>query len=1014
MLKGTTNGVSTGADGEFFLAGAKNGDVLQVSFIGYVPQEVVWKGTPLEIVMMEDAQGIDEVVVVGYGVQKKTNVTGAVSMVDSKAFESRPVQNVAQALQGQVPGLTMSYSGGAELNSEMSFSIRGGGTIGSGSSGNPLVLIDGIEGNMNTVNPNDIESVSVLKDAASASIYGARAAFGVILITTKGGKSGATHVSYTGNVRWSNATQIPELAGSVDFANYWNAAQVNAGGGNFFNEDQMNRIKTFAAGGYTDPTQPEYYGVRRQSNNRWGAYEDAFANTDWYDVAYQDWAFAQEHNISLSGGSDKLTYYVSGNFLGQDGLLKLSEDNFNRYTLNAKISAKLAKWATLNYSTKFTRSDYDKPSYLSGLFYHNLARHWPVTPVYDPNGHYMWDNSVDVLEIVEGGRYNEQKSYYTNQVQFIFEPIKDWHITVDGSLRQTISKFHNEILPLTAYDADNNPMSVTYGTGSYAAGYSYVSEQMNTEDYFSTNIYTDYAKEINGHYFKVLVGFNGELYKNHNLWGTGEKLITPTVPELSTTQDKFRTKSPKSELALAGFFGRINYDYKGRYMAEVNVRYDGSSRFIGDKQWGTFPSFSLGWNIAREAFMEDYTDIIGQLKLRGSWGRLGNNNLDAYYPFYQSLSTGVNNSSWIVDGKKQNTASMPDIVSDVLTWETVESWDVGFDFAMFKNRFTGAFSYYQRTTYDMVGPAPTLPSVLGATPPKVNNCDLRNYGWELELAWHDRIGKDFSYGARFTLSDNKRKILKYPNETFSIYDANGNYAYYNGMMLGDIWGYTTVGIAQSQEEMDEHLQNNKPNWGSNWTAGDVMYADLNNDGVVNNGDATLANHGDLRVIGNSTPRYNFGLTLNAAWKGLDFSIFFQGVAKRDYWLSGNLFWGFNGGVWQASCFKEHLDYWTPENRDAYYPRPINGVTKNQSTQTRYLQDASYLRVKNIQLGYTLPKKWTSKAGMQSVRVYISCDNMWTATGIASQFDPELLGGDWGPGKLYPAQRTVSVGLNLNF
>lgn len=1020
VVKGTTNGVSTGVNGEFTLPGAKNGDVLQVSFIGYVMQEVTWKGTPLEIVMIEDAQGIDEVVVVGYGIQKKTNVTGAVSMVDSKAFESRPVSNVTQALQGQIPGLTMSVgSGGGTLDSEMSIAIRGAGTIGSGSSGSPLVLIDGIEGNMNTVNPNDIESVSVLKDAASASIYGARAAFGVIMITTKGGKSDKVRVSYTGNLRWSNATQIPDMPNSLEFAEYWNAAQRNTDGSDYFSAAQMERIRNFAAGKYTDPTQPEYYGTIRDSKGQWAAYEDAFASVNWFDVFYKDWAFAQEHNVSLSGGSDKVTYYVSGNFLGQDGLIKPATDTFDRYTLNAKISAKLAKWATMNYSTKFTRSDYDRPSYLSGLFYHNVARHWAVTPAVDPNGHPMWANSVDLLEIIDGGRYRQQKSWYTNQIQFIFEPVKDWHITVDGNFRQYVQKAHNEITPLTAYDADNNPMGVSYGTGSYAAGYSYVSETGNNQDYFSTNIFTDYAKDINGHYFKVMVGFNAELYKNHNLWGSGESLITPSVPELNTTQDKYRTGLDKSELALAGFFGRINYNYKERYLFEFNLRYDGSSRFIGDKRWGTFPSFSAGWNIAREAFMADYTDIIGQLKLRGSWGRLGNNTLDSYYPFFQSLSVGSANSGWLVGGKKLNTAGMPGIVSDVLTWETVESWDVGFDFAMFRNRFTGAFSYYQRSTYDMVGPAPTLPSVLGATPPKVNNCDLRSYGWELELAWNDRIGKDFSYGARFTLSDNKRKILRYPNEDMSLSN------YYNGMVLGEIWGYTTAGIAQTQEQMDAHLQNNRPQWGANWGAGDVMYKNLTDrydedgnvidEGVVNSGSNTLYDHGDLRVIGNSTPRYNFGLTLNAAWKGIDFSIFLQGVMKRDYWLDGNYFWGTTGNVWQASCFKEHLDYWTPENPNAYYPKPyFGGVGKNQYTQTRYLQDASYMRVKNIQIGYTLPKKWTSKAGMESVRIYLSADNMWTASDVSGAFDPELLGGDWGAGKLYPAQRTIAVGLNVNF
>ncbi|HCN13171.1 MAG TPA: SusC/RagA family protein [Alistipes sp.] len=1017
VQKNTTNGVSTGADGAFTLPGVKNGDVLQVSFIGYVAQEVVWKGTPLEIVMVEDAQIMDEVVVVGYGVQKKTNVTGAVSMVDSKAFASRPVQNVSQALQGQIPGLTMSIgNSGGTLDSEMSISIRGAGTIGSGSSGSPLVLIDGIEGNMNTVNPNDIESVSVLKDAASASIYGARAAFGVILITTKGGKSDKVRVNYTGNVRFSDAIQIPEMVDSYTFASYWNVANSNDGNGAIFNEEALNRIKTYMSGGYTDPTKDEYYGVKaNMGSNKYDAYGNAFANTDWFDTFYKNWVPSQEHNLSLSGGTDKVTYYVSGNFLGQNGLIAFGEDNFDRYTMTGKISAKLAKWATMNYTTKWTREDYSRPTYMTGLFFHNIARRWPTNPVYDPNGHLFPE--METIQLQDGGKERNQKDYYTNQMQFVFEPVKDWHITLDGSLRHMTRANHWEVLPIYGYYVDNTPYLLSWNGG--AAGYSEVSEQRWSEDYFSTNIMTDYAKEINGHYFKVLVGFNGELYKNDYLRGFGEDLITPDVPELSITQKNFKASNSKSELALAGFFGRINYNYKERYMAEINVRYDGSSRFVGDKQWGTFPSFSLGWNIAREEFMADYTDLVGMLKLRGSWGQLGNNTINSYYPFYQTQSTGALSSGWLIGGEKLNTAGLPGIVSDVLTWETVESWDVGFDFAMFKNRFTGAFSYYQRSTYDMVGPAPTLPSILGTSAPAVNNCDMRSYGWELELAWRDKIGKDFTYGARFTLSDNQQKILRYPNKTGSLSQ------YYAGAMRGEIWGYTTAGIAQTQEEMDNHLQNNRPNWGSGWGAGDIMYKNLVDrydengevidEGVVNNGSNTLMDHGDLRVIGNSTPRYNFGLMLDAQWKGLDFSIFFQGVMKRDYWLSGPYFWGADGGMWQSCAFKEHLDYWSPDNRDAYYPKAyFNNGGKNKQTQTRYLQDASYIRLKNFQIGYTLPKKWTSKAGMESVRIYLSCDNMWTGTSLSSIFDPELLGGDWGPGKLYPTQRTISLGANINF
>ena len=1005
VVKGTTNGTITGLDGDFELSNVDKGAIIQVSFVGYQTQEVVWNGQPLSITLKDDTQTLEEVVVVGYGTQKKVNVTGAVSMVDSKVLESRPVQNVSQALQGQIPGLQMSVgNGGGSLDSNLSITIRGGGTIGAGSSGSPLVLIDGIEGDMNTVNPNDIANVSVLKDAASASIYGARAAFGVILITTKNGTAGKTRVNYSGNVRFSTAIQVPEMVNSWDFANYFNAAATNGGGSPVFDETALSNIKKYMNGEFTDPNTTEYYGtVVNPDNNRFKNYAGSFANTDWFAEFYRKNAPSHEHNVSISGGTDKLTYVLSGNFLDQQGLIRHGSDSFNRYTLNGKISAELASWAKMNFTTKWTREAYHRPTYLTGLFFHNIARRWPTCFVKDPYGNYAAD--MEIIQLEDGGEQEEQKDLYTNQLQFVFEPIKDWHITIDGSMRQTIQSTQWAVLPIYGHDADNNPYLLSWNGG--AAGYSEVQDYRWGEDYYSTNIYSDYSKTINGHYFKVMAGFNAELYKNNSLTGFGTDLITPSVPELSATQDNHKAYNSRGEYAMAGFFGRINYNYQEKYILEANLRYDGSSRFIGDKRWGLFPSFSAGWNIAREEFFAPLNHIVGTLKLRGSWGQLGNNNTESYYPFYQSMPTGVENSGWLVGGSKLNTAGLPGIVSSLLTWETVQSWDAGFDFGMFNNRFTGSFSYYNRITKDMVAAAPNLPGILGATPPNLNNADLKSYGWELELSWRDRI-QDFNYGVRLTLDDNQEKITRYYNPTGSLS------TYYDGRMVGEIWGYTTVGIAQSQEEMDAHLANNKPNWGTGWTAGDVMFADLNGDGIVNNGSSTLEDHGDLTIIGNNKPRYKFGLTLDGSWKGIDFSVFFQGVLKRDYWLGGPYFWGASGGQWQSTCFVEHLDYWSEDNRNAYYPRPNFSSTMNQQTQTGYLQNAAYVRVKNAQIGYTLPKAWTKKAGMESVRVYVSGDNLLTFSDMISIFDPETLGGDWGEGKLYPLQRTISVGLNVNF
>lgn len=1009
VVKGTTNGTVTDMDGKFTLSNVKKGDVIQISFIGYITQEVKYTGqSTIKVQLKEDTQTLDEVVVVGFGTQKKVNLTGSVSMVNAEVIESRPVQNVSQALQGVVPGLNFSVnSGGGTLDNTLNVNIRGAGTIGDGSGSSPLILIDGIEGNMNAINPNDIETISVLKDAASASIYGARASFGVIMITTKGGKAGKTSVSYSGNVRFTDALQIPEMMDSYQFAQYFNAAAANAGQSAVFSAEVMQRIIDYQAGKITSVSTPN-------SEGKWNMYAGANANTNWFKEVYRDWVPSHEHNLSVSGGNEKVTYRVSGSFMNQNGLIRFGKDKFNRYTVDAKISAKLTDWATMNYTNKWTREDYDRPTYMTGLFFHNIARRWPTCPVYDDNG-YLTDG-MELLQMRDGGRQTHEKNYYTQQLGFVFEPIKDWFIHADGNMRTYNNNEHYAVLPVSAHYANGTPYYISWdGGASYSPGASRVYEYRYTEDYFTTNIYTDYSKTINGHFIKAMVGFNAELTKYDSTSGRGDKLISSETPYLGQTTSEQKVTGGRAENSVAGFFGRINYNYKDRYMVELNGRYDGSSRFIGDKRWGFFPSFSAGWNIAREAFFGDLSEIISTLKVRGSWGQLGNTDTkDAWYPFYQTMPTSTANGSWLIGGAKPNLAGLPGIVSSLKTWETIESWDVGLDWSLLNNRLTGSWDYFTRYTYDMIGPAPELPSVLGADAPKINNSDMKSYGFELELSWRDRI-RDFNYGVKFVLSDAQQEIMNYPNDSKTL--ASGHYS---GKKLNEIWGYTTVGIAQTQEEMDTHLVKNKPSWGSSWSAGDIMYADLNGDGVVNNGANTVDNPGDMKVIGNSTPRYNFGLTLDAAWKGIDFSIFFQGIGKRDYWLDGPYFWGANGGQWQSAGFTEHWDFWRGENdplganQGAYYPRASFDGGKNQYRQTRYLQNAAYIRIKNLQLGYTLPKQWVSKAGMSSVRVYLSGDNLLTFSDITGVFDPETLGSDWGDGKLYPLSRTISVGLNVNF
>ena len=493
-------------------------------------------------------------------------------------------------------------------------------------------------------------------------------------------------------------------------------------------------------------------------------------------------------------------------------------------------------------------------------------------------------------------------------------------------------------------------------------------------------------------------------------------LITPLVPTLNNATNKnVRPGFSNTQWATVGCFGRINYAYDNRYLAEFSIRRDGSSRFIGNKRWGVFPSFSAGWNIANEEFFKPLTDVVQVLKLRGSWGSLGNTNIQALYPWFLRQPVSAAASGWLINGERQTIASVPGLVSPNLTWERVQSWDLGVDFGAFNNRLQGSFDYFVRSTKDMVGPAPAKPSVLGATQPAENNSDMRSNGWELELRWRDQIGQ-VSYGAKLVMSDDYQTITRYynPNRLLS--------SWYEGQRMGNIWGYEVEGLAQSDQQMNEWLANNKPSWGSNWAAGDVMYKDLNGDKKVNNGNGTYDDTGDLRKIGNSMPRYRFGITLDAAWKGFDFLIFMQGVLKRDFWDASPYSVGANTGLWQSAAFKEHLNYWRPEtdtnfgpNTKGFYPRPLFGSgSKNFQTNDRYLQNAAYMRIKNIQLGYTLPAALVRKVGVNRVRVYFSAENLCTFTKMNKIFDPEATGGDWGPGKLYPLQRTISFGLNLNF
>lgn len=1020
VAKGTTNGTMTDMDGHFSLEGIKNGDIIQVSFIGFTTQEIKYTGQPvLNIQLAEDTQKLDEVVVVAFGTQKKVNVTGAVSTVGSKELSARPVNSTIEALQGVVPGMNISTSNaGGSLNADKSFNIRGSGKIGDfGSALTPLVLIDGMEGDINTINPQDIENISVLKDAAASSIYGSRAPGGVILVTTKKGKSGKPSINYNNNFRFNSPLNMPHMANSYDFALAVNDQIANTpnAGAPMYSANKLQQILDYQQGKSSQYMWPTDGG-------RWNAFDDPkredvmpTGNTDWLHELFGN-SFTHEHSVSANGGSEVMQYYLSANYLDQGGLLEYGNDGKKRYSLSGKINADLAKWLKVGYSIRFNRTDFDSPSFANNgvadvhknVFYFDVSRYWPVIPLVDPNGFYTAESKIN--QLTEGGRYKTQSDVLAQQLQFLIEPITNWKTTVELNYRSNYNFDHTDYQTVYAYDVNKNPYAIANTTSG-------VTEYAYKSNFFNPNIFTEYSQQLeNGHNYKVMVGFQSELFKERTITAKQDGIMSG-IPTLNTTSDNARNSGGYQEWATAGFFGRVNYDYKGRYLAEVNLRYDGTSRFLSDQRWNWFPSFSLGWNVAREGFFEDMTDLISTLKVRGSWGELGNQNTENWYPFYRAITFKQNEGSWLVNGLKPNTAAESALVSALLGWEKTQTMNVGLDLAMFNNRLSASFDYFQRKSLDIVGPAPELPNILGIKVPNVNNLNMTSKGWELMVTWRDQI-QDFRYGATLSLSDNQVVIDKFPNPSNDL-----GQTHYVGSHLGDLWGYETIGIAKTQQEMDNHLSKvNQSSLGSNWGVGDIMYADRNGDGIISEGDNTLANHGDKVLLGNKTPRYNFGLNLDGAWKNFDLKIFFQGTLKRDYMPAKDnmMFWG-SVGYWQTNFYESHLDYFRPDNTssplganvDGYYPRPVQ-EDKNRKEQSRYMQNAAYARLKNVTLGYTLPAVMTSKISVSNLRFFVSAENLFTMTGLCNTYDPETIGvGDW-DGSTYPLSKSFSFGLSATF
>jgi TonB-linked SusC/RagA family outer membrane protein len=1040
VIKGTPRGTVTDLNGQFTIE-VTAGSVLEFSYIGYIKQEVnVGNQTNIEVSLQENAKLLDEVVVVGFGTQKKVNLTGAVGVATAKELQDRPVTLASQALQGLVPGLNISQNNGS-LDSRANITIRGRGTLNSDLvKGDPLILIDGIEGDINALNPNDIDNISVLKDAAASSIYGSKAPFGVVLITTKKGEAGKTKVNYSNNFHWNKPILLPEFMDSYTFALYYNDAGTN-GGGAHFNNSWLQAIKDYKDGKITTAAVPK-------NNGRW---EDGFDpngpggvggidNRDYYKELIRSSAFSQEHNLTFSGGNDKITFFTSFNFLDQNGLMVYNQDAYNRYSVNAKMGYEINKWSKLAYSNRFVRNTYDRPSKMTNDIFKTIGRQaWPVLPLYDGNDNlFEWK----ALDLRDGGNDRATTDNSYQQVQLTIEPIKNWKTFVEVNYSTLNYNRHWHSMPIYQYDVNNNPVLYSAASGGN------VHEEADKEDLFGMNIYSEYSFTLaNKHNLKGLIGLQEQSMSQTKFGLQRNGVIFPDLPEVDLTNGMDNdgkavvpsVNGERNKWSTRGLFGRINYDYDGKYLAEANLRYDASSRYREGHRSVWSPSFSVGWNIARESFMESANDYVSMLKLRASYGQLANQNTSSWYPTYKNLGLYSGAGAWLQDSKKPNIATSPgEIENQYMTWEEIVSVNFGVDYGFFNNRLTGSLDYYTRTTSNSIGPAPTLPAILGVDPKKSNETELRDYGFELQIGWQDRLANGLNYGVKFLLSDYQTEVTKYPgNKTEKIGD------YYPGKSVGEIWGYTTVGIAKTQDEMDKHIAavgGQTAISGSAFGEGDIMYANIDGVAGVGPGARTLSDHGDLSVIGNTTPRYQFGIDINAEWKGIDLRMFFQGVMKRDYWQGNYFFWGAtsggdddtgrgdnyqDGGMWNSTGLVPHLDYFRDENTtsvkngemsanlNAYYPKPYFNSGKNRKVQSGYLQDASYIRLKNLQVGYTLPKIWTMKAGIEKARIFFSGENLWTGTNMMEVFDPESIDGGWN-GSVYPLSAVYSFGININF
>lgn len=1046
-IKGTSSGTTTDVNGIYSIR-VNPGQVLVFSYLGASSEEyTVGNSNTINIKLKTDQKNLQEVVVVGYGTQKKSDLTGAVATIDvAKTIGSRPVADLARGIQGASPGLMITTSSG-NLGQSPEIHIRGiQGSLNAEAS--PLILLDNVAiPDMMSVNPEDIESISILKDAASAAIYGARGAWGVILLTSKKGKAGAMRVSYNNNFAWSSPMNTPKIADGADGAEYMlkqyrrtapNTASFNILGA-YYDDLSIDRMRQWKKL-YGDMDLGNEMVEGRDFERRAGQpyYYRAW---DANDVFLNSSTPQMKHNLSISGGNDKTTYYGSFGVLDQKGLVKVTpeKDSYTRFNGTMRVESKINDWFTARGSLMHAVSDKLTPNFRlanaangANEYWFNIYR-YPETYPYGTFNGLPLKNTLNELQ--QAHMNTDAGDQSRLQVGSTVTFLEGWTADLDYTYAATNSHSNVAATPISGINSWVDP-TLTIVLPNYfpAEDYVIVNSAWNRRNVGKA--YTTYHKKIKDHSFKLMAGSDIEYYKNDFQYSKAIGLMLPEKPTLNlTTGAQFANGYP-SHWSTFGFFGRLNYSFKDKYLFEANLRKDGSSNFPTNQRWGTFPSVSAGYIVSNEKFMDWFKEksSLSFLKLRASWGSLGNNNVGSN-SYIRTMD--ASSSNWWIDGKNPTAVGVFGNISESLTWETVQTLDLGVNARFFKNALDIEFGVYTRATKDMVTSGVELPASLGSAPSKRNFGEMQTKGWELAISYNKQFSNGMGFNVSGNLSDQTGKVTKFANTEVNIMPGGNDVPNYEGKTIGEIWGYHSDRLFTGADFNGNNGAAN-PTWiyGANvpnqdalntsssfhYGPGDVKYLDLNGDGIVDFGEGTNLNHGDMRMIGNTTPRYIYGLKFGFNYKGFDLSGFFQGVGKRDYWGTGSLF--IPGYTQGEAVYQNQMDYWTPEKPNAFFPAPSNPGANNHNAnwqpQTRYLLNMAYLRMKNITVGYAFPKQWVQKVRINNLRVFASGENLFTVDKLNMSIDPEIQQNSVegftdakSYGRTYPYFRTLSFGLQID-